>query len=76
MLSEVTFQALQARRQQIFPADVLALLGCLNNQPPGRLVISAVEHTAVTAAAAQLNALGWQVELWPVDHQGTHTYTV
>ena len=48
----------------------LALLGCLNKQPPGRLVISAVEHTAVTAAAAQLNALGWQVELWPVDHQG------
>ena len=48
----------------------LALLGCLNQQPPGRLVISAVEHAAVTAAAAQLSGLGWQVELWPVDHQG------
>ena len=48
----------------------LALLGCLNQQPPGRLVISAVEHAAVTAAAAQLSGLDWQVELWPVDHQG------
>lgn len=48
----------------------LALLGCCSNRSPGRLVLSAVEHPAVTAAAAQLQSLGWCVELWPVNHEG------
>jgi cysteine desulfurase len=34
------------------------------------LVISAVEHPAVTAAAEQLLAWGWTVERWPVDGYG------
>jgi cysteine desulfurase len=48
----------------------LALLGLAKTQSPGRLVISAVEHPAVTAAAEQLLAWGWTVERWPVDGYG------
>ena len=48
----------------------LALLGCLSAFAPGRLVISCVEHPAVSAAAAELQRRGWQLEHWPVDHQG------
>ena len=48
----------------------LALLGTCSNRSPGRFVMSAVEHPAVTAAAAQLTSLGWCVELWPVNHEG------
>ena len=48
----------------------LALLGSCLNRSAGRLVISAVEHPAVTAAAMQLQSLGWCVEIWPVNHNG------
>ena len=48
----------------------LALLGSANGLVPGRLVISAVEHPAVVAAAHQLEALGWSIAEWPVDGQG------
>ena len=48
----------------------LALLGLAKTESPGRLVISAVEHPAVTAAAKQLLAYGWTVERWPVDVYG------
>ena len=48
----------------------LALLGLAKTESPGRLVISAVEHPAVTAAAEQLLACGWTVERWPVDVYG------
>ncbi|MBL6741594.1 MAG: aminotransferase class V-fold PLP-dependent enzyme [Synechococcus sp. BS301-5m-G53] len=48
----------------------LALLGSAAGLPPGRLVISAVEHPAVIAAAHQLETLGWSVAEWPVDGQG------
>ena len=48
----------------------LALLGSAAGLAPGRLVISAVEHPAVIAAAQQLEALGWSVAEWPVDGQG------
>ena len=48
----------------------LALLGLAKTQSPGRLVISAVEHPAVAAAAHQLVAFGWTVERWPVDAYG------
>ena len=48
----------------------LALLGSANGLVPGRLVISAVEHPAVVAAAHQLEALGWSIAEWPVDSQG------
>ena len=48
----------------------LALLGSAAGLVPGRLVISAVEHPAVVAAAHQLEALGWSIAEWPVDGQG------
>ncbi len=48
----------------------LALLGLAKNESPGRLVISAVEHPVVAAAAEQLLACGWTVERWPVDVYG------
>jgi cysteine desulfurase len=39
----------------------LALLGLAKTESPGRLVISAVEHPAVAAAAQQLAKSGWTV---------------
>lgn len=47
-----------------------ALLGVAVQGPPGRLLISAVEHPATLAAAAQVQRLGWQVQTLPVDHLG------
>ena len=40
----------------------LALLGLAKTESVGRLVISAVEHPAVAAAAQQLIRYGWTVE--------------
>ena len=48
----------------------LALLGLGATLAPGRLLISAVEHPATVAAAAQLARQGWQVRELPVDHLG------
>ena len=48
----------------------LALLGASAQQPAGRLVISAVEHPAVEAAARVLVQRGWSLERWPVDATG------
>ncbi len=48
----------------------LALLGAAAGLTPGRLVISAVEHPATLAAAAQLQQRGWIVQTVPVDRQG------
>nr|AUG32186.1 putative cysteine desulfurase or selenocysteine lyase [Paulinella longichromatophora] len=48
----------------------LALLGTAASLPTGQLVISAVEHPAVTAAAKQLSNQGWTIKVWPVNHQG------
>jgi len=47
-----------------------ALLGVAGQGSPGRLLISAVEHPATLAAAVQVQRLGWQVEILPVDHLG------
>ncbi|MDH4406921.1 MAG: aminotransferase class V-fold PLP-dependent enzyme [Cyanobium sp. D14.bin.5] len=48
----------------------LALLGAAAGLTPGRLVITAVEHPATLAAAAQLQQRGWSVQAVPVDRQG------
>ena len=48
----------------------LGIRGLASSIPPGRIVISAVEHPAVTAAAEALIPLGWQVSMAPVDSQG------
>lgn len=47
-----------------------ALLGAASQVPKGRVVISAVEHPAVQAAARQLEAQGWELAIWPVDGVG------
>lgn len=47
-----------------------ALLGAASQLPKGRVVISAVEHPAVQAAARQLKAQGWELAIWPVDGVG------
>jgi cysteine desulfurase len=48
----------------------LALLGAAAALPPGRLLISAVEHPATTAAAMALAGRGWEIARLPVDRQG------
>lgn len=48
----------------------LALLGTALKRDPARLVISAVEHPAVVAAARRLERQGWQLLQWPVDGDG------
>lgn len=48
----------------------LALLGSASRLPPGRLLISAVEHPATLAAASLLQRQGWQLEQLPVDRLG------
>ncbi len=48
----------------------LALLGTAACLPPGRLLISAIEHPATSAAAAALERRGWQVQTLPVDREG------
>ena len=48
----------------------LALLGQAGMVPPGRLVISPVEHPATIAAAETLRRQGWEVARLPVDHRG------
>ena len=48
----------------------LALLGQAGMAPPGRLVISPVEHPATIAAAETLLRQGWEVARLPVDHRG------
>ena len=48
----------------------LALLGAAAALPPGRLLLSAVEHPATMAAATALVERGWQLAIAPVDHRG------
>jgi len=48
----------------------LAILGLATALPPGRLLLSSVEHPAVEAAAASLRALHWEVVTLPVDGFG------
>ena len=48
----------------------LAIHGVCSRWPPGRVLLSAVEHPATLAAAALLHQRGWQVELVPVDGSG------
>jgi cysteine desulfurase len=53
-------------------ANNLALIGVAQATPPGRrhIVISAVEHPAVTAPAQHLQRQGWRLTIVPVDGSG------
>ncbi len=51
-------------------ANNLALFGVCRALVPGRLLLGAIEHPAVAAAAAQLAREGWQLQTVPVNHQG------
>lgn len=51
-------------------ANNLALRGVAARLPRGRLLVSAVEHSAVLGPAERLAAAGWQVERIPVDANG------
>lgn len=68
--------ALGARSDQVVfcsggtEAAVAALWGLAADLPPGRLLISAVEHPAVAAGARLLQRLGWQLDVIPVDQLG------
>ncbi|MFO8236738.1 MAG: aminotransferase class V-fold PLP-dependent enzyme [Prochlorococcaceae cyanobacterium] len=48
----------------------LAVLGAAAALPPGRLLISAVEHPASEAAATALQRQGWELRRLPVNSQG------
>jgi cysteine desulfurase len=49
----------------------LALLGVAKTyDQPQHLIISSVEHAAITQPAAWLQSQGWQVTMLPVDHWG------
>lgn len=48
----------------------LALLGSTAHLPPGRVLMSAVEHPATLAATARLRQSGWEVVVLPVDRTG------
>jgi cysteine desulfurase len=51
-------------------ANNLALFGVCRALEPGRLLLTGIEHPAVSAAAIQLAREGWQLQTIPVDHQG------
>src|ERR1700742_93601 len=53
-------------------ADNLALKGVCWGKPSGRLLVGAVEHSAVRGPAEALAELGWQVERLPVDAEGRY----
>lgn len=48
----------------------LAILGATEALQPGRLLISAVEHPAATAAAERLRQRGWEIAVVPVNGEG------
>jgi cysteine desulfurase len=53
-------------------ADNLGLKGVCYGRPSGRLLVGAVEHSAVLGPADALADLGWQVERIPVDGEGRY----
>ena len=53
-------------------ADNLALKGVCSGAPRGRLLVGAVEHSAVLGPAEALAKQGWKVETIPVDGEGRY----
>jgi cysteine desulfurase len=48
----------------------LAIVGLARSLPPGRFLVSSVEHPAVVAAAAELKSMNWEVITLPVNDVG------
>ena len=53
-------------------ADNLALKGVCAGAPKGRLLVGAIEHSAVLGPADALAKLGWEVQRLPVDGEGLY----
>ena len=53
-------------------ADNLALKGVCPGRPSGRLLVGAIEHSAVLGPAGALAELGWRVEWIPVEEEGRY----
>lgn len=53
-------------------ADNLALKGVCSGTPQGRLLIGAMEHSAVLGPAQALAKSGWQLETIPADRHGCY----
>ncbi|MGI9467909.1 MAG: aminotransferase class V-fold PLP-dependent enzyme, partial [Rubripirellula sp.] len=51
-------------------ANNLAILGATQDQSPGHILISSIEHESVILAAESLVSQGWQVEQVPCDCLG------
>ena len=51
-------------------ANNLAILGATQNEPPGHILVSSVEHDSVILAVESLVRRGWQVEQVPCDSLG------
>lgn len=51
-------------------ANNLAILGILADKDPGHLLLSALEHDSVLAAAFSLAGKGWEIELVSPDEDG------
>lgn len=51
-------------------ANNLAVLGLLQQQPPGQYILSAIEHQSVRQIGRHLAQQGWQVDFLPVSKQG------
>lgn len=56
-------------------ANNLAIKGVLAHRPPGRLLVSALEHSCIRASAQALIALGWQCDTVTPDVDGVITPT-
>ena len=52
-------------------ADILAILGTLERRrKPGNVVLSAIEHPAVSETVRRAEAMGHEIRTLPVDHTG------
>ena len=51
-------------------ANNLALLGLAHIGPPGRLLLSTIEHPCVLETAARLELLGWRIDRATADQEG------
>jgi len=51
-------------------ANNWAVFGLAGREPPGQIILSAIEHSSVSGPARHLQNLGWQVEELPASPRG------